>query len=146
MIISKPKFSALSAIGVFLVLCYSLGLVNLGILLDGASKWYNYAIVVSLLPLATVILIKQVIGYKIVVLKNQSFRIRRPFIFKSYSFKTKDIQSWKETIVKTRNGNFKELSIYPQNNPVLKLTLQENSNYDIIKGYLQKKLPKKRIN
>ena len=146
MIISKPRSNALFAIGLFLLLSYSLGLVNLNILMMGGSHWYNYAIVVLLLPLATAILIKQLVGYKVVMLKNQTFKVKRPFILKSHAFKTKDIQSWRETIIKTKNGNFRELTIATEKWRPLKLTLQENSNYQRIMDYLNKKIPKKRAN
>jgi len=146
MIISKPRSNALFAIGLFLLLSYSLGLVNLNILLQGGSRWYNYAIPVVLLPLATAILIKQLVGYKVVMLKNQTFKVKRPFIFNSHAFKTKDIQSWRETVIKTKNGNFQELTIATEKWRPLKLTLQENSNYQRIKDYLNKKIPKKRAN
>lgn len=143
--VSKPKFNALFAIGVFLILSYSLGLVNAGIVINDEGKWYNYAIALFLLPLATVILIKQVVGYKVVLFKNQTFIIKKPFLFTSYRFKIRDITSWQETIIKTKSGNFRELSIQTDNSKPLKLTLQENTNYEKFKNYMAKKLPKKEV-
>ncbi len=143
MIVSKPKFNALFAIIVFLVICFSLGLINLNILIDGDGQWFNYLIVAITLPIGLSILIKQLVGFKIITVGEEAFKVGKPFILGGYQFKLKNIDWWEETTIKTKNGEFKELTIAHDTGKKLKLTLQENSNYKRIKDYLSKKVGKK---
>ena len=56
---------ALFSIGVFLMISFSLSLVNLRYIIAGDYKWYNLLIVLLFLPLALVILIRQLASFKI---------------------------------------------------------------------------------
>ena len=143
MIVSRPKRRALFSIGVFVMISFSLGFLNLGYLIAGDYKWYNLLIVLLFLPLALVILIRQLASYKIISIDNGTFKVAHPFIIKGYSFKLSQIISWEETIINTRNGEFKELFILSSAYK-LKLTIQENSNYVNISAYLRKKIPGKK--
>lgn len=143
MIVSRPKFNALFAIGVFLLICFSLGIVNLNILLQGGDKWYNYLIVAVTFIVGFSILIKQLIGFKIITVGEETFKVARPFIFSGYQFKVKHIDHWEENVIDTKNGQFKELTIQQSSGKKLKLTIQENSNYKRVKDYLQKKAGRK---
>lgn len=75
----------------------------------------------------------------------ETFKVARPFIFSGYQFKLKDVSTWQETIIETKNGKFRELTVVNSSGKSLKLTFQENSNYEKVIKYLVKKLPKKRI-
>ena len=143
MIVSKPKFNALFAIIVFLIICFSLGLINLNILVKGDARWFNYLIVAVTLPIGLSILIKQLAGFKIVTVGGETFKVGKPFLLSGYQFKLKNIDWWEETTIKTKNGEFKELTISQDTGKKLKLTLQENSNYKRIRDYLSKKVAKK---
>jgi hypothetical protein len=143
MIVSRPKSNALFAIVVFLMICFSLGIVNLNILLKGGKAWYNYLIVVVTFGIGLSILFKQMIGFKIITVGEETFKVARPFLFSGYLFKVKNIEFWEETLIDTKNGQFKELTIAQDSGKKLKITLQENSNYKKIKDYLSKKAGKK---
>lgn len=142
MIISKPKTRALFSIGVFLIISFSLSLVNLRFVFNDDYRWYNLLIVLLFLPLALVILVRQLASFKIITIDNARFKVAHPFLFKGHTFKLGQIISWEETVIKTKNADFKELFIQTQSYH-LKLTLQENSNYLKIKEYLRKKIPGK---
>ena len=144
MIVSRPNFNAVFAISLFLIICFTLGIINLNILLKGGTKWYNYLIVAVTLPLGISVLIKQLIGFKIITVGEETFKVARPFLFSGYQFKVKNIESWKETLIDTKNGQFQEITVVQDTGRKLKLTLQENSNYKQIKDYLQKKAGKKK--
>jgi len=143
MIVSRPKVRALFSIGVFLIISFSLGLVNLRYIIAGDYKWYNLLIVLLFLPLALVILIRQLASFKIITIDNGTFKVTHPFIIRGYSFKISQIISWNETIINTKNGEFKELFILSTSYK-LKLTIQENSNYAKVIAYLRKKIPGKK--
>ena len=143
MIVSRPKSNALFAIIVFLMVCFSLGIVNLNIILKGGNQWYNYLIVIITFIIGFSILFKQMIGFKIITVGEETFKVARPFLFSGYQFKVKNIEIWEETIIETKNGQFKELTIAQDTGKKLKITLQENSNYKRIKDYLSKKAGKK---
>ena len=66
-------------------------------------------------------------------------------MLKGFGFKVKEITSWEETIIKTKNGYYKELSVRTESNILLKLTLQENSNYEKVKDFLQKNAAMKKM-
>ena len=61
MIVSRPNFNAVFAISLFLIICFTLGILNLNIILKGGDKWYNYLIVFLTIPLGLSVLIKQMI-------------------------------------------------------------------------------------
>jgi|GEM_PF-1819614 len=144
MIVSRPKSNALFAIVVFLMICFSLGIVNLNILLQGGRAWYNYLIVVVTFGIGFSILFKQMFGFKIITVGEETFKVAKPFLFTGYQFKVKNIEFWEETLIDTKNGQFKELTIAQDSGKKLKITLQENSNYKKIMDYLDKKAGKKK--
>ncbi len=145
MIVSKPKRNALFAIGLFVLISFSLGFINLNIIIQGGARWYSFLIVFTILPLALIILIRQLAGYKIITINKDTIKVAHPFILQGYGFKVKEITGWEETIIKTKNGFYKELSIRTDTANLLKLTLQENSNYEKVKDFLQKKAAGKKM-
>ncbi len=145
MIVSKPKRNALFAIGLFVLISFSLGFVNLNIIIQGGARWYNFLIVFTILPFALILLIRQLAGYKIITINKDIIKVAHPFLLKGFGFKVKEITSWEETIIKTKNGYYKELSVRTESNILLKLTLQENSNYEKVKDFLQKNAAMKKM-
>ena len=145
MIVSRPKTNALFAIFVFLMICFSLGIVNLNIVLNEDGQWFNYLIVIITFLIGFSILIKQLLGFKIITVGEDTFKVAKPFLLGGYQFKVKNIISWEETVIKTKTGEFKELTISEESGKKLKLTLQENTNYLKITAYLLKKAGKKRV-
>jgi len=144
MLVSKPKINALFAIGVFAVICLSLSLVNLNIIFQGGSRWYNYLIVLTVLPMALVIIVRQLINYKVISAGTNSIKVVYPFMKKSFSITLKDLVSREETVIKTKNGHFKELTLLSDRRR-LKLSIQENTNYEKIKNYLIKNAGGKKV-
>jgi len=145
MIVSKPKVSTLLSLGFFLTLAYALGGINLRIILTSTSpSWYHYLISAFLLPLATIITFKQLWGFKIIRIQKEKLNISYPFRFKKVNRKLREVKKWGETTVGTKSGTFRELTVLFETGNNLKMTLQENSNYEEVVNYLKIKLPKKR--
>jgi len=144
MLVSKPKTKALFAIGVFVIIGLSLSLVNLNIIFQGGSRWYNYLIVLTVLPLALMIIVRQLINYKVISVGKNSIRVVYPIMKKSFSITLKDLIAWEETVIKTKNGHFKELTLLTDRHR-LKLSIKENTNYEKIKNYLMKNAGGKKV-
>lgn len=143
MIVSKPKFSALFSLGMFVLACISIGGYSLSVILDDRGWWLNYLLAALLLPIALAIFARQLWSYKIVRVDKNKLIVRYPLRFSQKSFILKDINYWEETIIKTRNGQFKQVEM-AFNHDKVKLTMQENTNYARIMSYLSKKLSSKR--
>lgn len=143
MIISKPKTGTLFAVIVFLILAY------------GASGYMLYEVVQTqsfatyqlfLLPLtvgiALGVTIKMIIDYKTIVVQNDRVDVKFLLpIRKRYYLKNLDF--WQETKIKTFSSTYKELTMRFESRKAVKLSSQENSNYDRIQRYLKKKYPRK---
>lgn len=143
MIISKPKTGTLFAVGVFLILAY------------GASGYMIYQVVQTqsfasyqmfLLPLtlgiALGVTIKMIIDYKTIVVQNDRVDVKFLLpIRKRYYLKNLDF--WQETRIKTFSSTYKELTMGFERRKAVKLSSQENSNYERIHRYLKKKYPRK---
>ncbi len=142
MIISKPHTRALFAISVFLILCFTLSYFALKAIFGGGSQWYHLLLVLAVLPIALIIMIRQLVNFKIITVGNNEIKVSHPFIFKGYKINLPDLVSWEETIIPTKNGQFRELKIRSAKN-VLTLSIQENTNYLEVYKYLKKKAGKK---
>jgi hypothetical protein len=143
MIVSKPKSQALFAIGVFVLICLSLGGYNLVLLIKGSSWWFNWLMAIVFLTVGVTLLLRQLFNYKIISLGNEKVQVWYPLRFKTVRGNLKDMEFWEETIIQTKTGIFKQLEIkFPQR--TIKLSIQENTSYKEAIGYLKKKQNKKR--
>jgi len=142
MIISKPKSRALFAIGMFVLVCFSLGGYNLSLIMKGSTWFFNYIMAIVFLPIGIILLFRQLINYKIISLGNGKIQVWYPLRFKVIRISLNKLDSWEETIIQTKTGVYKQLElIFPQN--TIKMSLQENSYYQEVVNYFKKKLPKK---
>ncbi|MCB0495499.1 MAG: hypothetical protein KDC79_05155 [Cyclobacteriaceae bacterium] len=144
MIVSKPKLSALLALGIFSFISISVGAYALSIIMDDRGLWYHYVISGVFLSVGLVLFIRQLLSYKLVSIGDNKLRAAFPFkgIKKEYSLA--DIVSWKEEVIKTKNASFRQLEVQ-FDDFLLKLTIQENTQYEQILGYLKKKVSKKQV-
>ena len=142
MIVSKPHSRALFAIGVFLILCFALSYYALRPIFAGDYQWYHLLLVLGILPIALIIMIRQLVNFKIITVGNNEIKVGHPFIFRGYKIDLPEVISWKETIIPTKNGQFRELKIHSKKN-ILSLSIQENTKYLEILAYLKKKIRKR---
>jgi hypothetical protein len=143
MVVSKPKSQALFAISVFVIICFALGGYNLSSIIQGSTWFFNWAMAIVFLPIALILLLRQLFNYKIISLGNEKAQVWYPLRFRTIRGNLKDIEYWEETIIQTKTGIFKQLEIkFPQRS--IKMSLQENTNYKEAVNYLKKKQAKKR--
>ena len=139
MIVSKPRMRALSAIGVFLLICFTLSFFSIRAVLSGAAQWYHLLVALLFFPIALIIFIRQLVNFKLITVGNNEIKVGHPFIFKGYIIPSKEIISWNEEVIKTKNDDFRKLSI-KSNRHILSLSIHENTKYLEVLGYLKKKL------
>ena len=143
MIVSKPKSQALFAIGVFIVICFSLGGYNFMFITNGSAGLFNYAMAIVFLLLAHVFMIRQMFNYKIISIGNDKIQVWYPLRFRTIRTSLKDLVHWEETIIQTKTGLFKQLEItFPKK--TIKMSLQENTLYKEAVNYFKKKQSNKR--
>ena len=143
MIISKPKFSALFSLGVFVLVSFSIGGYNLLLIYQQNGWWLSYLLAGLFLPLGLAILIRQLWAYKILKFDKNKVMVNYPLRLTTKTADLKDLQHWEETIIKTGSGQFKQIDLAFENLKV-GLSMQENSSYQRVAGYLEKKAPRKR--
>ncbi len=143
MIVSKPKKQALFAIGMFMLICFSLGGYNLSLILQGSTWWFNYLMAGIFLPVGLVLLLRQLVNYKVISVGNDKIQVWYPLRFRVLRMPLHQLEYWQETIIQTKTGIFKQLElVFPQK--TVKMSFQENTRYQEVVNYFKKKLAKKR--
>lgn len=140
MIVSKPKVSSLFSLGVFLLISYGTVIFSaVQILTLPYPAFYYYLLLVIIGAISLYVTYKVVTNFKYITVGKEKMEIYFPLIRKRYLISLTSLTSWKETVIKSAAGTYKELEFRFQNNHVIKMTIQENSNYDKIFQYFQKK-------
>lgn len=110
-----------------------------------APAWYNYLIILLLLPIGLFVLYKIFIRYKIIRLGNNRLELSYPVMRKHKVYVTQDIVAWKENVVKTgKNSVFRQLEIFLTDKQRISVGDKEHTEYGRVVQYLQQKAPKKR--
>lgn len=143
MIISKPKTGTLFAVSVFLILAYGASAYMLyEVVQDQSFATYQIFLLPLTLGIALGVTIKMIIDHKTIIVQKDRVDVKFLLpIHKRYYLKNLDF--WQETKIKTFSSTFKELTLRFDNRKAVKLSSQENSNYERIQRYLKKKYPRK---
>lgn len=142
MIISQPKFGTLLSIAVFSIPMLTMGIYGFSYLLD-APEWYHYAMAVVGTPIGAGLLIRQLVSYKTITIGKKKLSIKYLLRFRPIVYGFNEIEKWKEEIVKTGSGTYKEIDLYANQRSIFKISKQEYSHYDKVANYLKKNYPKK---
>ncbi len=144
MIVSKPKLSALFSLIIFLLLAYGLS-IYLWISVMQSQKppgWQTILLGVAA-GVALAVTYKVVAGYKKIMVSKNRIDVHYAFDLIRKRYYLKELTSWQETAVKTATGLFKELTLRFDKKKTVKLTLQEQDNYEKVKAFMQRNFPKK---
>ena len=68
-----------------------------------------------------------------------------PFRFFKTVQDISNLGAWQETIINTNKTQYKELKLVFVNKGYVKISNQENSDYDKVYKYIKKKAPKKEV-
>ncbi|MEJ2005672.1 MAG: hypothetical protein P8X57_12055 [Cyclobacteriaceae bacterium] len=145
MILVKTKASTLWSLGLFIILCLAGGIYGLiNLLKDVHAPWYNYVLVVILLPLGLTLLIRMLLSYKNIRIGKGKVEVHYPVRGKKITFRVKDIESWKEESIKTPSGTYRELQIKYSGRKKLDISMQEHTSYKETVVYFQTKAASKK--
>jgi hypothetical protein len=146
MIVSKPKISTLISLGIFLALVFGVLIYNfLQYYASGYQSVLNLLLMAVLTPIGIGILIKILVGYRIIAIGKNKINIRFPLRFINYDVRLNEISKWKETRIKTFSSWYHELEIQSSSGKKIKLSKQEHTEYDRVLNYLGKKCRNKKI-
>ena len=146
MLVSKPNLKTLFSLLIFLAI--DLGLLAYLYLkpLKQPEVPFYLQLLVGVLGLVALIILWKIIGaYKILSIQKKKIKVRYPFRPGGFETHLNDLVSWQETVIKTNNTHFKELKIKFEANRVIKISLQENTNYYKVIGFLKRNAPKKEL-
>jgi hypothetical protein len=143
MIISKPKAGTLFAVGVFLLLAYGVSAYLIYEVVQAqAFATYQILLLPLTLGIALGVTIKVIIDHKTIVVDKD--RVDVKFLLPIHKrYYLKNLEFWQETKIKTFSSAFKELTMRFDNRKSVRLSTQENTNYERVQRYLKKKYPRK---
>ncbi|HMP98496.1 MAG TPA: hypothetical protein PKC24_01865 [Cyclobacteriaceae bacterium] len=147
MIVAKPRFNTLFSFGLFLAISAFVLIINIRILLtEPEFSLLRISIVILLLPICLYLLYRIFLQYKRISVGKKKIKIEYPIRGKAQTYDLKQIESWKEESVKTgKNNYYKELIVKFSDGEVLKMGLQEYTEYKKIISYLSEHVTKKQI-
>jgi hypothetical protein len=143
-IVSKPRSSTLVSFSFFLFLTLAVLGMNVFAVLKSAA-WYNYLIILLLIPLTLFVTFRIFIRYKVIRMGNQKIEIKYPVLGQLKQYPLDQVRLWKESIVRTgKNSVFKELEIRFSDSRKVTIGDKEHTDYDRMVRYLNQKAPKKK--
>lgn len=114
-------------------------------ILGGETETWRFIVLAILLLSTSVLLYKLIFNYKVIKISHDIIHVYYPFRFFRSSQPVKDLGAWQETIIETKSGIFKELKLVFDKKGFVKITNQENSDYDKVYKYIKKKAAKKEV-
>lgn len=141
MIVSRPKTNTLTALTVFVLLIFTSFFLLLHSLLTNEA-YFIVKLILSpiILVIGLLVLGKLLAAIKIVKLGDNKLQVFYPVSRLRISVNVRDILGWREEVIKTKNGEFREVKILYTKKKILKLSNRENSEYDAVVKYLKKKV------
>ena len=143
MIVSKPKSQSVFALSLFQVLILAIALWVIADLVRYPESYFLIKLILApiLLVIWVFVAAKFYASLKTIELGDNKISFKLLFQRKR-TYKLTEIQNWKEEIVKTRSGDFKEMQI-TLGKQTWKLSNREHTSYDEVRKYLQKKVKRK---
>ena len=142
MIVVKPKFNTLFSISVFLIAAFGLFAYSLIQMMDGTGSTLWLILVYSSGPIGFVVMVKVLLGWKVIKIGKDKFEIFFPFKFSRKTFNGKQIVGWQKNSIKTFGGKYEELICQFDSGDSLTLSRQEHTEFDKTLKYLNKKYKK----
>ncbi|MEC7754666.1 MULTISPECIES: hypothetical protein [Roseivirga] len=145
MIVSRPKRNTIFALGVSTLICGFGSLYFMRQVLAEPDGVWRYIVLGILLLCTSILIYKLLFNYKVIKISHDLVHIYYPFRFFKTVQPIKDLGAWQETIIETNKTEFRELKLVFMNKGFVKITNQENSDYDKVYKYVKKKAPKKEV-
>jgi hypothetical protein len=146
LITSKPQASTITSFVFFLLITVVVVVMNsIAIFRDPTAAWYNYAVIVVLVPIGIVVFYKIFVRYKILKFGNNQIHIHYPMLRQAKVYPLEEIDQWTENKVKTgKNSEYKELQVRFTDGKKINVGHKEYTEYtQMVQYLLQKALRKK---
>ena len=141
MIVSKPKTQTLTALTIFLVLIFASFFLLLNSLLKEESFFIAKLVLAPIVLVIGLLVLGKLLGaIKVVKVGDNKIEVFYPISRLRTSIKIGDVLGWHEEVVKTKNGEFREVKVLYSRKKILKLSNRENTEYEAIVNYLRKKV------
>ena len=146
MITSKPQTSTITSFVFFLLITVVVVVMNsIAIFRDREAAWYNYAVLVALIPIGVLVFYKIFVRYKVLKFGNNQIQIDYPVVRQSKIYPLEEIDQWIENKVKTgKNSEYKELQVRFTNGKKISIGHKEHTEYTRMVQYLSQKAPRKK--
>ena len=146
MLISKPDIKTLSALGAFLFLDFSLlSYLVFSQLNKKEIPMYIYLLTLLLLVVGLVVFVKVIRGYKTLIIDKKKIKAKYALSYKNFESKLNELEYWEETVIQTKKEPFKELKLKFDKGNIVKITNQENTNYNKVYQYMERNASKKKV-
>ena len=145
MIESKPKRNTIFALFMSALTTGGGSFYFMSDILSGDTAPWRFIVLIILLISTSLLLYKLIFNYKVIRISHDIIHVYYPFRFFRSSQPIKDLGAWQETIIQAKYGIFKELKLVFYSKGYVKITNQENSDYDKVYKYIKKKAPKKQV-
>ena len=116
----------------------------MGQVMSEPATWKFIALGIVLL-VTSILLYKLLFNYKVIKISHDEVNVYYPFRFFKSTQPIKSLGAWQETVITTNKTEFKELKLVFENKGFVKITNQENSDYDKVYKYIKKKAAKKEV-
>ncbi len=141
MIVSKPKTQTLTALTIFLVLIFAAFFMLLNSLLTEPSYFIVKLILTPVVLVIGLLVLGKLLGaIKVVRVGDNKIEVFYPISRIRTNIQVPNLLGWKEEVVKTKNGEYREVKILYTKKKILKLSNRENTEYDAVVKYLKKKV------
>jgi hypothetical protein len=146
LITSKPQTSTITSFVFFLLITIVVVAMNsIAIFPDHNAAWYNYAVIVVLVPIGITVFYKIFVRYKILKFGNNQIEINYPILRLTKFYPLDQINLWVENTVKTgKNSEYKELQIRFADGKKISIGHKEHTEYTRMVQYLLQKASKKK--
>lgn len=146
MLVSKPNLKTLFSLLTFLAVDFGLlAYLYFEPLQQPKAPFYLH-LLMGILGLVALIITWKIIGaYKILSIQKKKIKVHYPLRAGGFESNLNDLINWQETVIKTNNTHFKELKMKFTANKEVKISLQENTNYDKVVNFLKRNAPKKEL-
>tara|TARA_R110001592_G_scaffold101582_3_gene287420 strand:- start:742 stop:1185 length:444 start_codon:yes stop_codon:yes gene_type:complete len=145
MIISKPKRKTIFSLTVFTLVSVIGALYFMRQILEEPSGTWRYILLGFLLVVCSIMLYKLIFNYKVLKISYDQVHVYYPFRFFKSVQEISELGAWQETIINTNKTEYKQLKLVFMNKGYVKISNQENSDYDKVYKYIKKKAPKKEV-
>lgn len=145
MIISKPKFGTSFSLGLVVVLIFLVFFFLLDSLLRNPSYfWFKLVLAPIVLAIGLVIFGKFLNGMKQLSLGDGKIVVLYLVTRQKITLPVKEVLGWREEVVKTKSGDFREVKILYDKKKIIKLSNKESTEYEKVVKYLRDKVKVKK--